>query len=87
MHADSRTALWEELLSPQISRLSPEAAKASIKLKRRQLLDLNRDGKLSPEQRGELEFFIQFGDFLGILQSTARLSLKQAVDKPRRKTA
>lgn len=91
-----RDILWGEALLDDSERMPPERAKALLAIKptRRQirrlgqLLELNREGKITPEERRELEFLVQFGDFLAILQATARLSLKRPAAKPsRRKTA
>ena len=99
MAGNARDILWAEALLDDSERMPPGRAKALLAIKptRRQirrlgqLLELNREGKIAPDERRELEFLVQFGDFLAILQATARLSLKRtpaaAAKPPRRKTA
>src|SRR5687768_12971321 len=91
--AAARPLSLNDLLADDVDRMPPERARAllGIKLKRNQvrrvghLLELNREGRISPEERAELDFLVQFNDFLGILQSTARLALKRAASKSRRR--
>lgn len=95
MPAATRSTSAGDLLADDVDRMPPERAKAllGIKLKRTQirrvgqLLELNREGRISPGERAELDFLVQFNDFLGILQSTARLALKRSASKSRRKSA
>jgi hypothetical protein len=95
MPAATQSRSAADLLADDVDRMPPERAKAllGIKLKpahlRRvgHLLELNREGKISAQEREELSFLVQFNDFLGILQSTARLALKRSAPKSRRKSA
>jgi hypothetical protein len=75
---------------PDEPTFNPEAARSILKLTfspadRERVLALtakNQDGGLTPEERAELEEYIRADDFLSILQSKARLSLKKAGLEP-----
>ncbi|MCX6855975.1 MAG: hypothetical protein NTV80_13835 [Verrucomicrobia bacterium] len=42
------------------------------------LAEKNREGSLTPEEKQEMEQFMLFGRFIDLMQSRARLSLKQS---------
>jgi hypothetical protein len=82
----TRTAILERLIMPEEPSLSAEAARAILKVTfrpedRQHVLDLlekNQEGKLTPNEREELEEYVRVDDLLSLLQSKARLSLRQA---------
>ena len=79
-------AIWSRIVNPDRANLTPEAARAILKLDfdpedHRRVDELSakaQKGTLTPEERAELEEYIRVGYELGILQSKARLSLKRA---------
>jgi hypothetical protein len=83
------------LLRDMFARMTPAAARAvlQVKFNRRSLkvvsemLQRNQRGMLTPEEFSELKCFIDFGDFLAILHSTARLRLKRLAESRRRRKA
>lgn len=84
------SAIWSRVVNPERGNLSPEAARAILKLDftpedHRRANDLSekaRQGTLTPEERAELEEFIRVGNELAVLQSKARLSLKRMKPAP-----
>lgn len=80
------SAIWGRIVKPGEATLSPELARAILKLgfdaeDRRRVDDLSakaRKGTLTPSERAELEEYVRVDDELAILHSKARLSLKRA---------
>jgi hypothetical protein len=80
------SAIWGRIVKPDQGTLTPETARGFLKLgfgddDQRRVTALSRkaqDGTLDPEERAELEEYIRVNNELMILQSKARLSLKQA---------
>jgi len=80
---------------PNVQGMKPEAAKALLTLKLRkpdvarfnQLVKLAKKGKISSEERYQLDSFLRFGNFMTLLQSKARVALKRSESRPRRKSA
>jgi hypothetical protein len=80
------SAIWARILKPDQRTLTPELARTILKLDfdaedQRRVAILSRkagDGALTPEERAELEEYNRVNHELMILQSKARLSLKQA---------
>ena len=72
-------------MNPDQANLSPEAARAILKLDfdaddHRRMGELSakaQQGALTPEERAELEEFVRVGLELSVLQSKARLSLRR----------
>jgi hypothetical protein len=79
-------AIWARIVKPDQGTLTPELARAILKLDfdpedQRRVEDLSRkagDGALTPEERAQLDEYIRVNNELMILQSKARLSLKLA---------
>jgi hypothetical protein len=79
-------AIWSRIVKPDRANLTPEAARAILKLDfdpedHRRVDELSakaQKGTLTPAERAELEEYIRVGYELAILQSKARLSLKRA---------
>jgi hypothetical protein len=86
------SAIWSRVIKPKKGTLSPEVARAILKLdfdahdRRRvdQLSAKAADGTLVDAERAELEEYLRVNDELMILQSKARLSLKGFDLKARR---
>jgi hypothetical protein len=84
------TAILERLIMPDESSLSPEAARSLLRLnfppadhERVQTLSVKaQQGKLTADERTELEEYIRVSDLLALLQSKARLSLRRAGLEP-----
>jgi hypothetical protein len=84
------SAIWGRVVKPSRGTLSPEAARAILKLdfdpedrERINLLSAKaQKGSLSPEERAELEEYVRVNAELIVLQSKARLSLKRAKSSP-----
>lgn len=79
-------AIWGRIVKPEAATLTPELARAILKLDfdpedRRRVDELSekaREGTLTESDRAELEEYIRVNNELGVLQSKARLSLKRA---------
>lgn len=80
------SAIWGRIVKPDQATLTPELARAILKLdfdaedheRVRVLSAKAQDGSLTPQERAELEEYIRVNNELMILQSKARLSLKRA---------
>jgi hypothetical protein len=80
--------ILEELVTPDLSNLSPEAARSLLSFKFtkqamqriRQLLRKNNQGTITAAERLTLERFLRVGQFLDLVQAKARLSLQQAAE-------
>jgi hypothetical protein len=80
----SEMAILRRVVDPEPPFLSPEAARATLRLgfherdrtRMNQLAAQNRAGKLTPPEEQELNSYIRVGQMLGILQSKARRSLQ-----------
>lgn len=78
-------AIWGRIVKPDRANLTPEAARAILKLDfdpedHRRVDELSakaQKGTLTPQERAELEEYIRVGYELAVLQSRARLSLKR----------
>jgi hypothetical protein len=79
-------AIWGRIVKPDQANLTPELARAILKLDfdpedHRRVDELSakaRKGTLSPEERAELDELIRVDLELAVLRSKARLSLKRA---------
>lgn len=80
--------ILDNLVAPELSALSPEAARSLLKLKFtrqatqriRQLLRKNKQGTITTTERLLLERFLRIGQFLDLVQAKARLSLQHAAE-------
>jgi hypothetical protein len=79
-------AIWGRIVTPDQATLTPELARAFLKLdfdpedhqRVDELSATAQKGTLTPEERAELEEYIRVGCELAVLQSKARVSLKRA---------
>jgi hypothetical protein len=79
-------AIWSRIVKPDRTNLTPEAARAILKLdfdpedhqRVDELSAKAQKGTLTPAERAELEEYIRVGYELAVLQSKARLSLRRA---------
>jgi len=86
------SAIWSRIVQPERGTLSPEVARAWLKLdfnaedqRRVEVLSSRAsDGTLSAEERAELEEYVRVNNELMILQSKARLSLQKTRARARR---
>jgi hypothetical protein len=84
------SAIWGRIVKPDRADLTPDAARAILKLDfdpedHRRVDELSakaQKGTLTPQERAELEEYIRVGYELAVLQSRARLSLKRANPSP-----
>lgn len=84
----SRTsfAILERAIRPDLASYAPEMARAILKVKFAEedqervaaLLEKNREDGLTAEEKVEIDEYLRADNFLGVLQSKARLSLKKA---------
>ena len=78
-------ATIDRLVEPVVHTLTPEVAKAIVKLRAdpelesrmTELAQKSNEGLLSAEEREEYEASIRFGNFIAILQAKARGLLKK----------
>lgn len=84
------SAIWSRIVKPDQANLTPELARAILKLdfdaedheRVEKLSTKAQKGTLTAEERAELEEYIRVGNELAVLQSKARLSLKRANPSP-----
>jgi hypothetical protein len=84
------SAIWSRIVKPEQANLTPEAARAILKLdfdpedhqRVDELSAKAQKGTLTPEERAELEEYIRVDHELAVLRSKARLSLKRANQSP-----
>lgn len=80
------TALIEELVAPLGRCLTPEVARQVVQLRASPELDLQiqelgrkcNEGQLTPEEQSDYETIARFMKFISVLQSKARVLLKDA---------
>ena len=84
MVANAASAILERVIQPRSPDLSPEAARAFLRFQFRdadrarmtELATKANQGSISPTEREELDGFMEVGLLIDLLQSKARLSLK-----------
>jgi len=82
----ARAAILNRLIAPDAEDLSPDAAESILKLRFQdsdharmdELAAKAKSGALIDEEKGELEEYLLVADFLAILKSKARRSLRRA---------
>ncbi len=82
--ASKEATIWMRVIEPEKNMLSREAAHSLLGLKfseedkarMNELAQKNREGRLSAEERLELESYVKVGDVLSLLHLKARKSLK-----------
>jgi len=82
----TETDILDEVIQSGEPSLSAEVARSILELqfsddavqRMQNLLDRNNQGVLTPEEEAELECFRRVGLFIDMLQSKARLSLKNS---------
>ena len=80
--------ILSDVISPNRATLEPEVARAILKWKfsaksvarMNQLAERNNSGKITTDERDELERFLRVGSLIDIVQAKARLSLRDAKD-------
>ena len=85
MSAHASTAILERIVEPDRDDLRPEVAKFFLKFKfgskelaqMKRLSAKAREGTLSQSESSLLDQYILMSDFIALLQSKARLSLKR----------
>jgi hypothetical protein len=88
MIAQLETEILQRIVEPSWQALSPDAAKGLLSLKFAQrdvkrmnkLATLAQQGKLTDDLRKELDAYIYIGRIISILQSKARVQLRQCVE-------
>ncbi|SIO67230.1 hypothetical protein SAMN05444166_8291 [Singulisphaera sp. GP187] len=83
-------AILGRVINPDDPTLSPEAARSILKLtfpkadkdRVSTLLTSNQEGRLTTDERAELDEYLRADAFLAAFKSKARLSLKRAGLKP-----
>ena len=93
MAGDTFAEVWGRVLDLGKSELDADAARALLrmKFKRRdvarihELSSLANEGRLTPEERAELDGYLAIGSFLTILHSKARMALRGETAGPPRK--
>jgi hypothetical protein len=86
MSTAMEAAVLERMIRPTVANVPPDAARFILSLdfsdsdhvRIDELSAQARAGKLTEQERGELEGYIRLGDVLALLQSKARRSLKQS---------
>lgn len=94
MKLTAGSTILDQIATPALDGLSPEAARAILRVKLKpadvkkihSLSALAKKGSITELQRGELDMYLQVGHLLTLMHSKARSSLKTPATK-RRKTA
>ena len=89
-YSSSAAAILSRVIAPETPSLSPEAARSILQLdfqvtdqqRMRALAEKASAGTLTSDERDEAEGYNHVGHLLALLQSKARLSLKNAGLKP-----
>jgi hypothetical protein len=84
MVASAASTILDRVIDPHNPDLSPEAAHAFLRIRFRQtdhermteLTTKSREGNISESEREELEGYMEVGLLIDLLQSKARISLK-----------
>jgi len=84
VNANGEATIWARIIQPENDGLSPDAARALLELRfcerdrarMSELAEKNKEGRLSEEERAELEGYVKVGDVLSLLHLKARKSLK-----------
>lgn len=82
--------IWGRVVKPDQGDLSPEAARAILKLdfdledhrRMDELSEKARQGAMSPKEQAVIEEYLRVTSELAVLQSKARLSLKRVTSPP-----
>jgi hypothetical protein len=90
--SESKVALWSRLLQPHRGTLSPEAARAILKLdfteedraRLHELATRGQSGSLSAAEEAELTAYCRVGRLLDLMRSKARRSLAVSAVPPAR---
>ena len=91
MVANIESSIWERVVEPSWDDLSHEAASALLQLRFQQrdtdrmneLAALASEGRLTEQQKLELEAYTRIGRMVAAFQSKARLALRQMKDAKR----
>lgn len=83
-HSPTEFGILETVVAPENGSFGPEAAKSLLQLqfsndqvqRMHELAEKNNAGALSDAERGEMESYARVGNFLSLVQSKARRSLK-----------
>ena len=78
--------ILSDVISPKRATLQPDVARSILKWKfpaksvtlMNRLARRNSSGKITPEEREELERFLRVGSLINLMQAKARLSLRHA---------
>lgn len=84
MVANTEAAIWERLIDPSDDDLSPEVARFLLRLDFREtdharmeeLAQRSNEGTLTQDEQAELQNYVRIGNVLALMQSKARLSLR-----------
>jgi hypothetical protein len=76
--------ILQAVVAPQEPGLEPPLARSLLGLnfthaqvtRMHELADKNNEGNITPDERAEMENYARVGNFLSLIQSKARLSLK-----------
>jgi hypothetical protein len=76
------TTVWDEVLdfltsSPTLEQIANIQASEALTERAHYLMEQNRSGVLSPEEKAEVEQLSQLNHFMIMLKATARRKLKQ----------
>jgi hypothetical protein len=90
MTANASNAIWDRVLGSASGPLAPEAAEYFLKLgfdpdDQTRITDLGEKaqaGTLTPDEREELEGYVQVGHWLALMHSKARVALGRPAGGP-----
>jgi hypothetical protein len=85
MVANIETEIWDRAFDPPWRDLDPQVAQGILAIRFKpgeidrmnELAELAREGKLTAEQRAEIEAYNRVGHLLALLQAQARRALQQ----------
>ena len=85
--ANTESAIWERVIEPARDQLLPEVATAILRFdfqeadhqRMAELAEKCNEGLLTEDERTEYENYVRIGNVLALMQSMARLALKQQI--------
>ena len=89
---DSEAAIWARLMRERLDELSPAAAEYLLSLgfgehdrvRMQQLADRSESGELTEAEQREFDGYLHVGNLLAVMQSKARVALRQDQPQPPR---
>jgi hypothetical protein len=91
---DFEPVIWARLIQAPRAPIAPEAARYLLSIdfseadhaRMRELMDKSGDGALMPDEKAELDGYVNIANVLSVMHSQARLALRKSGFEPLRDT-